>query len=233
MLKPCPECGTQVSEKAPTCPKCGAIITHPPFYTTVERDGLNISSLLCDWWSENLDDSALGGNSIQLLCHHSDDEKLVDLTIKNGPRLIDAMRNRLMELPKNSAEAATLSMTIEYVHAARDFAIVVRGCCQDEPRWNADKLKSNIKLILQRLEKIKSGCSETEDLKLIITEIDNCTAFAAKLQGSGAGSPTKGSSASPSALPRTQSSKSGCLTLLIVFLAVTLGFVGAVFAFTR
>jgi len=221
----------QVSEKAPTCPKCGAIIAYPPFYTTVERDGLNISTALCDWWNEFLDDSAFGsGQPIQCLSHRSDDVEMAELTIKNRRKLMDAMSNRMMQLPKKSAEAKTLDLTIKYVVAAADFAIIVRGCCHSENRWDSSMLRQNIALNLERLEAIKAGCSNEDDLKLMNGEIEACKAFGVKFQ---AGRNDSAKLSSQSVSPQTSSGKSGCLILLVVIVAVTLSFAGAVFAFAR
>ncbi|MEI6195790.1 MAG: hypothetical protein WCS42_15830, partial [Verrucomicrobiota bacterium] len=190
--------------------------------------------VLCDWWNEYLDDSAFGsGQPIQCLSHRTDDEEMTELTFKNRRRLMDAMSNRMMQLPKNSPEAKTLKLTIEFVIAAGDFAIVVRGCYHSEHRWNSARVQENIPLILKRLEAIKTSCSGSADLKLISSEIEACRAFSQKFQATGSDSADQHSSTSPPVLAKTNSGKSGCFIVLIVLLVVMLCIVGTAFAFTR
>lgn len=217
MLISCPECGSQVSEKAPTCPQCGAVIAHPPFYTTVERDGLNIKWLLCDWYNEDADDSGYGSlQPIGMLCDRTDDEEMVGLTLKTGRKLADAMRNRLMQLPKKSAEAIELDLTIQYVQAARDFASLVRGCFHGEHRLTPDRVQPNLDLVLRKLETVKASCKDDEDIKLISSEIEECRKFGTRVVST----PTRSQSSPP---PISARKKAGCLSvqiLLIVVMAV-------------
>ena len=209
MLIPCPECGSQVSEKAPTCPKCGAVIAYPPFYTTVDRDGLRISTVLCSWWNEYLDDSAFGsGAPIQCLSQRTDDAELVQLTFKNRRKLMDAMSNRMMQLPKSSPEAKTLKLTIEYVLAAGDFAIIVNGCYHRETKMTAAQVQENIACNLKRLEAIKSECSDSNDLKLINSEIEACRAFGEKFQAPSNSPDTQHNATTQVVLTKSDSGKS-------------------------
>jgi hypothetical protein len=188
MLISCPECGNEVSHKAPTCPKCGANIAYPSFYTTVESDGLNIKWLLCDWYNEDADDSVYGSlQPIGMLCDRTDDEEMTELTVKTGRRLLEAMRNRLMQLPERSAEACELQLTLQYVQAARDFATLIRGCFHSEHKLTPDRIRPNLDLVLQRLETIKASCKNEDDIRLITSEIEECRKFGAKILAVGRG----------------------------------------------
>jgi hypothetical protein len=216
VLTRCPECGLQVSEKAPTCPKCGAVIGYPPFYTTVERDGLNISSLLCDWWNEFLDDSALGsGQAIQCLVGHRDDEEMVELTWKNGRKLAEAMQKRAAQLPGKSPEANELKLAAEYVRVTCQFANLIRWCFHRENKWSADTIRLELDSILGKLNALQDSCKNDVNNEFLNSEIETCKRFGAKIQ-------TERSTA-PTAPPSTSSPKgSGCLILVILLIALTI-----------
>lgn len=215
MLIPCPECGVEVSEKAPTCPKCGAIIAYPPFYTLVAEKGLNIESLMWDWLYgplDNLDTTAYGcGQAIGYLCDNTDDDEMIAATLKAGSQLCEAMRNRQMQLSKKSAEAQELELAMKYIHAARDFACVVRGCFHGENRLTPDRIRPNIDLVLGKLEGIKASCKRDDDLKLITSEIEECKKFGAKVLSQ---QQTPASAPPPISSPK----KSGCAPLLIILI---------------
>jgi len=214
MLINCPECGVEVSEKAPTCPKCGAIIAYPAFYTVVERDGLNMESLLCDWWNEFLDDSALGSlRPIQCLVGHTDDQEMVELTWTNGRKLADAMQNRVAQLPQKSKEANELELTAKYVQASCQFANLIRWCFHRENTWSSNQIRSEVDSILRKLEIVKSSCKSEKDIKLVESEFEECKKFGAKIL---AGRTSTPDAASPNSLPKG----SGCLSVLILLIVL-------------
>ena len=229
MLIPCPECGTEVSEKAPTCPKCGAVITYPAFYGLVESDGLNIKSLMWGWLYgplENEDTTAYGcGQGVGYLRANTDDEEMLRATLKAGSELGDAMRTRLAQISKNSAEANELKLTVQYVQAVRDFAALVKSHFHGEQRLSSDRIKANIDLILRRLEAIKASCKRDDDVSLIDSEIEECRKFEAS-------SLTTHSNSQNTPTQSLTQTKSGCLSLIIA-LAGLAAVVAGVLAFAH
>ena len=178
MLIPCPECGTEVSEKAPTCPKCGVIIGYPSFYN-VGSTGLCIESLVYDWWEANLDDSAFcRRGSISFFSGRTWDEEMAELTYDSGKKLAELMRDRLTKLPETSKEAVALKLAIDYALVVSEYANLVRWCFHKEDRNLAtEKIRPNLDLLLRRLESIKTACKGDEDREFISSEIESCKKF--------------------------------------------------------
>lgn len=173
MLVPCPECNANVSDCAPYCPHCGAIIAFPAFYATVRSDGLTIISLIYDWYNFQ-DDSAFGSGCPVVLILQSYDEDMTRLTCSSAHKLAGRMSDRLALLPNRSAEYRALQLTRDYVRIVRRVAELAIGMYRidQDLRWDTKSIESSHSKCVDELQTLLSRCNNTEDTALIQKELN-------------------------------------------------------------